>query len=303
LLARTQSQIVADDLERRHPGLQVELVLIKTTGDVVLDKPLHDIGGKGLFVKELELALLSGQVDFAVHSFKDVPVTMPLVDESDLVIAATTTRQDARDALAWRPDKGPPPSVADLPQGAVIATGSLRRRCQLLQRRPDLVVQPIRGNVDTRLRKLHEGTMDGVILAMAGLRRVGMFDSQTMRPLEPDEVLPAPGQGALALQCRRDADRVRPLLAALHDADCATCVAAERELVRRLGGDCHSPIAAYATTEGGQLRLRAAVGARDGQTPVVFADATGMAQPMDEVVGQCFEQLTRQGAERLLGGR
>lgn len=302
LLARTQSQIVADDLERRHPGLRVELVLIKTTGDVVLDKPLHDIGGKGLFVKELELALLAGQVDFAVHSFKDVPVTMPLVDESDLVIAATTQRQDARDALAWRPDKGPPPSVADLPQGAVIATGSLRRRCQLLQRRPDLVIQPIRGNVDTRLRKLHEGTMDGVVLAMAGLRRVGMFDSQTMRPLEPDEMLPAPGQGALALQCRRDADRVRSLLAALHDADCAACVEAEREIVRRLGGDCHSPIAAYATIEAGQLRLRAAVGARDGQTPVVFGEASGPANAAGEVVRQCFEQLTGQGADGLLRG-
>jgi hydroxymethylbilane synthase len=300
LLARTQSRIVADDLERHHPGLRVELVLIKTTGDVVLDKPLHDIGGKGLFVKELELALLSGQVDFAVHSFKDVPVTMPLVDESELIIAATTQRQDARDALAWRPDKGPPPpSVAELPQGAVIATGSLRRRCQLLQRRPDLVIQPIRGNVDTRLRKLREGPLDGVILAMAGLRRIGLFDGQTMRALEPDELLPAPGQGALALQCRRDAEGVRSLLGALHDAECATCVEAEREIVRRLGGDCHSPIAAYATPEAGRLRLRAAAGARDGQTPVVFGDASG---PVGAVVDQCFEQLKRQGADRLLRG-
>jgi hydroxymethylbilane synthase len=302
LLARTQSQIVADDLEKRHPGVHVELVIVKTTGDVVVDQPLHDIGGKGLFVKELELALLAGEVDFAVHSYKDVPVTMPLVDETNLVIAATTERQDARDAMAFRPGQAVV-AVKDLPKGVVVGTGSLRRRCQLLQRRPDLVIQPVRGNIDTRLRKLAEGQFDAIVLAMAGLRRVGMFDSETIRAMEVEEMIPAGGQGALALQCRRDAQSVRDLLAGLHDESCATCVGVERELVLRLGGDCHSPIAALATLEGDALRLRAAVGARDGNTPVVFADVSGARDDSAAVVEGCFRKLMEQHADALLSAR
>src|SRR3954469_3456163 len=167
LLARSQSQMIADELMRLHPGLRVELIIIKTSGDQVQDKPLADIGGKGLFTKELEQALLDRHVDFAVHSFKDVPVTMPLVDQADLIIAAVPKREVPFDALISLKAK----SIADLPQGAKIGTGSLRRRAQLLELRPDLVIENIRGNVDTRVRKMKSGEFDAVILAVAGLRR------------------------------------------------------------------------------------------------------------------------------------
>jgi hydroxymethylbilane synthase len=291
LLARTQSRIVADELEKAHPGVQVELIIVKTTGDAITDKPLHDIGGKGLFVKELELALLAGEVDFAVHSYKDVPVTMPLVDESNLIIAATSVREDPRDVLVTRGDGR---TLADLPTGGSVATGSLRRRCQVLNRRADLKVVPIRGNVDTRLRKLQEGNCDAVILALAGVKRVGLFDSAIMSAIEVDEMLPAPGQGALALQCRKDDSRMRDLLTVLNDADCTKCVEVEREIVRRLGGDCHSPIAAFAVIEQSDINLRVAVGARDGELPVAFAQSRGSAQ---HVVEECVDNLHSQDAD------
>ena len=181
--------MIATDLETRHPGLQVELVIIKTSGDIIADKPLHDAGGKGLFTKELELALLAEEVDFAVHSYKDVPVTMPLVDGTELMIAATPTREDPRDVLALREVTTGhlPPRLADLPPGTRIGTGSLRRRCQILAKRPDLVIQPIRGNIDTRIHKLEEGLHDAIVLAMAGLHRTRMFDASLMHILEPDE--------------------------------------------------------------------------------------------------------------------
>ena len=320
LLARTQSQLVADDLEKRHPGLQVELIIIKTSGDVITDKPLHDAGGKGLFVKELELALLAAEVDLAVHSYKDVPVIDPrapsvsdgssrpvdgssplLHGSSHLIISATPPREDPRDVLVSRIHDGQaPPSLHDLPPGATIGTGSLRRGCQILHRRPDLVVQPIRGNIDTRLRKLQEGQHDAIVLAMAGVRRAGLFDAACMQILELDVMLPAPGQGALALQCRRNDDRTRNLLTALHDADVELCVTAERQLVAKLGGDCHSPIAALATLDGDTLRLRAAVGARDGGTPVIFANASGPRTHPHTVVENCFAALDDQNVESLL---
>src|SRR5687768_14549647 len=158
LLARTQSQLVADDLMLRHPGLRVELVIVRTSGDRITDRPLHEFGGKGLFTKELEQALLAGEVDFAVHSFKDVPVTMPLVDTSGLTIAAVPAREDPRDVLVSRKAK----RLADLPPGARVGTGSLRRACQIVHARPDVVIEPVRGNIDTRLRKLTEGHYDAI---------------------------------------------------------------------------------------------------------------------------------------------
>ena len=297
LLARAQSQLVADALERLHPNLKVELRIFKTSGDQVQDRPLHEVGGKGLFTKELELALLAGEVDFAVHSFKDVPVTMPLVDQTDLVIAAVPEREDPRDVLASRTGAR---SLADLPAGARVGTGSLRRRCQVLAARPDVVVEPVRGNVDTRLRKMEEGRYDAVILALAGLRRTGLFDGARMAALDGRELLPAPGQGALALQCRREDARTRELLSPLHHGPTATRVAAERELVLRLEGDCHSPIAAVATLEAGELVLRAAVGARGGEPPVVSAGAQGGAGNPSEVAEAVFRSLRDQGAVPLL---
>jgi hydroxymethylbilane synthase len=277
MLAQTQSGLVARLLEQRHPGLRVELTIIKTTGDQITEKPLHEFGGKGLFTKELEQALLSRTIDFAVHSFKDLPVTMPLVDQADLVIAAVPPREDPRDLLVCYNGKGK--TVADLPAGARVGTGSLRRRVQLLEHRPDLVIEPIRGNIDTRLRKCKDGNYDAVILALAGVKRASLFDANHMFPIPTDVLLPAAGQGALALQCRRDEAPTHAFLSALNDPATADCVAAERELVRLLNGDCHSPIAALAERHASAWQLRAAVGGRGGNPPVIHADASIL--PMD----------------------
>ncbi len=187
LLARTQSGLVARMLESAHPGLRVELIIFKTSGDQITERPLHEFGGKGLFTRELEQALLDSQIDFAVHSFKDMPTTMPLVDGTNLIVAAVPGREDPRDVLV----SDRPMSLADLPPGATIGTGSLRRRCQILASRPDVTVEAIRGNVDTRLRKRREGKFDAVVLAMAGIRRVGLYDADTMMPIDAQTLLPA----------------------------------------------------------------------------------------------------------------
>jgi hydroxymethylbilane synthase len=300
LLARAQSQWVAEQVTQRT-GTAVELVVFKTTGDQIADRPLHEIGGKGLFTKELEQALLAGQIDFAVHSFKDVPVTMPLVPQAqaELVVAAVPTREDPRDALVSPTAR----RLADLPAGARIGTGSLRRRCQILHRRPDLIVEPVRGNLDTRLRKLREGQFDAIILAMAGLRRSALWDEQGggMTPIEPDEMLAAAGQGALCLQCRRDDQRTRDLLAMLDDTASRTCVDAERAVVAGLNGDCHSPIAALATINGQTLTLHAAVGAAGGEPPVVSAVAHGSLAQINTIVTHVLDDLKARGALSLLG--
>src|SRR5690348_12396223 len=208
LLARSQSGLIAAELEKRHPGLRVELIILKTTGDVITEKPLHEFGGKGLFTKELEQALLAGQIDLAVHSFKDVPVTMPLVEQEDLVIAAVPAREDPRDVLVSLDAR----SIDQLKKSARVGTGSLRRRCQLLDRRADLEIVPIRGNIDTRIRKLREGQFDAVILAAAGLSRGGLFDPAIMTAIEIEDCVPAAGQGALAIQCRASDERTRGLI-------------------------------------------------------------------------------------------
>lgn len=295
LLSRMQSQWVADALEKAHPNLTVELVLIKTTGDRITDRPLHEAGGKGLFTKELEQALLAGEVDMAVHSYKDVPVTMPLVEQANLIIAAVPPREDPRDVLVAANAK----RIADLPQGAKVGTGSLRRRCQILSLRPDLNVELIRGNIDTRLRKQRDRQYDAILLAFAGLRRSALFDGNDMTPLEPEEILPAAGQGALALQCRRDDPHTRQLLTALHDQATATCVDLERALVQALNGDCHSPIAALATLDDQkQLTFKAAVGKHGGTPPVLRAAATG--ERAETVLKSVLTQLEKQNVRALL---
>jgi hydroxymethylbilane synthase len=293
LLARTQSQLVADELAQLHPGLRVELVTVRTTGDRITDRPLYDVGGKGLFTKELEQALLAGEVDFAVHSFKDVPVTMPLVDTSDLVIAAVPKREDPRDVVVMRD-----PSKGVLPAGAKAGTSSLRRRAQLLELGSDLTILPLRGNIDTRLRKVREGEYDVIVLAMAGLLRAGLYDAGVMKPLDVESMLPAPAQGALALQCRRDDAPTRDVLAALNNSDTAACVAAERAVVAALNGDCHSPIAALATIDGESrgMLLRAAVAGRDGEPPVLRASAQGPAREADALVAKVVKLLFSCGA-------
>jgi len=289
---------VADQLMRLHPGLRVELRIYRTSGDQIVDRPLHELGGKGLFTKELQRALLDRQIDFAVHSYKDVPVTMPLVDASGLVMAAVPPRLDPRDVLVSSQAR----SIEDLPAQAKVGTGSLRRRCQLLARRSDLRVSMVRGNIDTRLRKLRQGEFDAVILAMAGLQRAQLFEAQTMTPIAAELMLPAGGQAALALECRKEDHRTQQLLQSLHDPVTAQCVELERAVVEALGGDCHSPIAVLATREQDQLHLRCVVGARDGQPPLVSAQARSPWNTPRQALDDVVQQLRRGGAAELLRG-
>jgi len=300
LLSRMQGQWVADALEKRHPGVRVELVIVKTTGDQVQDKPLRDIGGKGLFTKELELALLNREIDFAVHSYKDVPVTQPLVAAApaELIIVAVPQREDPRDTLCATDIR----RIQDLPQGAKVGTSSLRRRCQLLAIRPDLDILMIRGNVDTRVKKRRGGEYDAIVLAMAGLRRSALYDAGDMTPIELDELLPAAAQGALAIQCRRNDDDTRELLAFLDDAQTAACVDLERRVVAALEGDCHSPIAALASIDAATLTLRAAVGKCGGDPPVLRAQSTGAVEERDTLLKSVVDSLITQGARKMLQG-
>jgi hydroxymethylbilane synthase len=288
LLAQSQSAAVAREIQRLHPDIQIKTILIKTTGDQITDRPLHEAGGKGLFVKELEQALLAGQIDFAVHSCKDLPVTMPLVDQSDLILAAIPVRLDPRDVLICHDAT----TISQLPRGAVVATASLRRRCQLLARRPDLRIQNVRGNIDTRVKKLRAGEFDAMILAFAGLTRAALFDPSLMHPLSMEEMLPAPGQGALALQCRRSDQTTRDILQSLDDPPSRVAVDAERAIVAALNGDCHSPIAALATIDNQTLGLRAVIGHRDGNPPIIAAQGSA--------ISTVIAQLRAQGASAIL---
>jgi len=296
MLARVQSQQVARDLEQLNPGLTVELVLLRTTGDQITDRPLHEFGGKGLFTSELEQALLRDEVDLAVHSMKDVPVTMPLVDTARLVIAAIPKREDPRDALVSSNGV----TLDALQRGARVGTGSLRRRAQLLNLRPDLDVVAIRGNIDTRLKRALDGDLDATVLAVAGLHRCGLFDGEIAQALDVDRFIPAAGQGALAIQCRRDDPRTRALLAKLSDDDTSTCVEIERSIVAGLNGDCHSPIAALATIKDGRIFVNAAVAARDGGRPLIRASAEAGLANAREARRQILELLISQGAIDLL---
>ncbi len=274
-LAVAQSTQVADAL--RGLGHPVELRVIRTTGDRIQDRPLADAGGKGLFTKEIELALIAGEVDLAVHSYKDVPVTMPLVDESGLTMAAVPRRADVRDVIvsAWAGGHGGVDAVRALRPGATVATGSLRRRCQLLAVRPDLDVVGIRGNIDSRLRRWREGTVDAVVLAAAGLHRAGLFDGDHTAAFDPEDMVPSAGQGALALQCRADDGSTVAALAALDDPATRAAVDAEREVVRLMEADCHSPLGVYARFDGDELTVTWAVGAAGGEPPVARRSARG----------------------------
>ncbi len=296
LLSRLQSEWVARRLESLHAGLRVDICPITTTGDRITDRPLHELGGKGLFTKELEIALLDRNVDFVVHSFKDVPVTMPLVDVHELVIAAVPVREDPRDLLACATAR----TIADLPAAAKVGTGSLRRQAQMLAIRRDLQMLPIRGNVDTRIRKLLAGDFDAVVLAVAGVRRSGLFTSDYMTPVPVEQMLPAAAQGALALQCREDAAEIRELLASLHDPTAALAAKLEREVVRLLNGDCTSPIAALAEIQNNQITLTAAVAKRSGQPPVIRAHASAPINQFDSLPPTVVKALVAQGAKDLL---
>jgi hydroxymethylbilane synthase len=291
LLARSQSAIVAEQIKMRRPDVQIEQVIVKTTGDQIADRPLWEEGGKGLFVKELELALLENRIDFAVHSLKDMPMTMPLVDESDLVIAAVPPREDVRDVLISQKAA----TIATLPPAARIGAGSLRRKCQLLALRNDLRIEPLRGNIDTRVKKLRAGEFDATILAMAGLKRAGLLDPAIMYSLPLETILPAPGQGALALQCRKQDAKTRAILAEFDDANSHAEVAAEREIVAAMKCDCHSAIGVYARTEGKTMEIRAILGAPGGELPIKRALTNGDIANVSEITLGIVSQLSSPG--------
>lgn len=295
-LARMQSQLIADLIEKTHPDVAVELVIIKTTGDQVQDRPLSEVGGKGLFTREIEQALLREEIDLAVHSYKDLPVTQPLVPQEGLVVAAVPEREDPRDVLVCQACE----SIESLVPGAKVGTSSLRRQCQLLAIRPDLQITPMRGNIDSRLRKVQEKQYDAIILAMAGVRRAGLFDMDWMHPVETRQLVPAAGQGALALQCRAADAATRQRLAALDDRPTRVCVDCERALVAMLEGDCHAPIGALASYEGEDIVLQAVVGPPGGQGPVVTVQVRKPADRTDDLVAEAFVELERQGAMRML---
>jgi hydroxymethylbilane synthase len=253
LLALAQCRAFVETLRQTEPALEARELQIVTSGDRIQDRPLADAGGKGLFVKEIEEALLDGRADFAVHSIKDVPGTLP----SGLVLACVPRREDARDVLVSPRYQ----TLAGLPKGASVGTSSLRRSVTIQNCRPDLNVVPLRGNVDTRLRKVESGALDAIVLARAGLVRLGLVTRAT-EVLGTDAWLPAVGQGALGIECRADDAEMRAVLARLHDPESAVCVAAERGVLVAVGGDCKTPLGAHAERTAEGLRLRAFVAAR-----------------------------------------
>ncbi len=258
-LALAQCRALVASLATIEPRLRLEELQVVTSGDRIQDRPLADIGGKGLFVKEIEEALLDGRAHFAVHSIKDVPAALP----RGLLIACIPTREDPRDVLVAPTHR----TLSKLPPGARVGTSSLRRMASLKAIRPDLTVVAIRGNVDTRLRKLDEGQFDAIVLARAGLLRLGLAARET-QVLTPTESLPAVGQGALGIECRADDSATRAVLAPLHDAETATCVAAERGVLLALGGDCRTPLGAFAERTADAMRVRAFIARADGSSPL-----------------------------------
>jgi hydroxymethylbilane synthase len=290
-LARAQTAQICATLERAHPGLVVETVLIRTSGDRLSQGSLAPVGGKGLFVKELEEALVAERIDCAVHSMKDVPAALA----PGLAIGAVPPRADARDVLVGGGTDG----LVGLAAGTRIGTASVRRRAQLLARRRDLDVVFLRGNVDTRLRKWRAGEVDALVLAAAGLARLGVSEPAA-RPLDPDVLLPAVGQGALALECRAGDPDTRALLAAVADADARDAVTAERAFLIAIGGDCNTPLAAHARVLAGDVRLRVQVSDVDGRDWFEDEDAASRADA--EGLGRALAaRLLARGAGRVLG--
>jgi len=289
-LALWQSEHVADRLRETHPGLTVELVPMSTRGDEVLDRSLAAIGGKGLFLKELELAMLRGDADCAVHSLKDVPMEL----EPGFALPAILTRADYADAFVSNRFE----NIAALPHGARVGTSSLRRQAQLRALRPDLQLADLRGNVNTRLSKLDAGEYDAIVLACAGLQRLG-FDGRIRDRLQAPHWLPAPAQGAVAIECREDDDATRELCARLDDADTRTCAEAERAMNRALHGSCHVPVAAFARLQGEHLYLSGLVGSA-GDGIIVRAEGQGRGDAPDALGIEIADKLLSQGAGELI---
>ncbi|GKR02912.1 MULTISPECIES: hydroxymethylbilane synthase [Aeromonas] len=289
-LALWQANFVKDRLEALHPDLQVELVPMSTQGDKILDTPLAKVGGKGLFVKELETAMLEGRADIAVHSMKDVPVEFP----DGLGLHTICEREDPRDAFVSNHFN----QIGELPQGAVVGTSSLRRQCQLRAARPDLVIRDLRGNVNTRLAKLDAGEYDAIILAAAGLKRLEMAH-RIAAFIEPEQSLPANGQGAVGIECRLDDHELHALLAPLEHPETRIRVLTERAMNRALQGGCQVPIGAYALVQGEEVWLRGLVGSPDGSR--VIRDEIRGPLAEGEALGHTLAQrLLAAGADVIL---
>jgi len=289
-LALVQSEWVKKEVQSRHPEVRVDLVKIKTKGDKILDAPLSKVGGKGLFVKEIEEALLKKEVDLAVHSLKDVPAAL----QKGLKLSAYPKREDPRDAfvssLFGR--------VEDLPQGASVGTSSLRRSAQLLHLRPDLQIVPLRGNVDTRLRKLESGDLQAIVLAAAGLRRLGL-SARITALLLPEVVLPAIGQGVLGLEVREDDRKTQELISLLNDPETELAARAERAFLKELEGGCQVPLAGYARVEKDRIVLDGMVAELDGSV-VLRQQRSGGKEKPEEVGVALARQLKAAGADRIL---
>ncbi len=289
-LALWQANHVRDRLRALHPDCPVDLVALSTRGDRILDRSLAKIGGKGLFVKELENALKDGRARIAVHSMKDVPMELP----EGFVIGAILAREDPRDAFVANAYS----NLAALPPGARVGTSSLRREAQLRARFPQLEIRPVRGNVQSRLRKLDAGEFDALILAAAGLKRLGLA-ARIRSILEPDESLPAPGQGALGIECLAEDEAVLQRVRPLDDPASACAVTAERVVSRLLGGSCQVPLGAYAQCDGERLHLRALVASADGRR-LVRAEKTGSAAAPEALGAEVAAALRAGGADALL---
>jgi hydroxymethylbilane synthase len=290
-LALWQAEYVKTQLEHFHPGITVELVPMTTKGDIILDTPLAKVGGKGLFVKELEVAILEGRADIAVHSMKDVPVEFP----EGLGLEVICPREDPRDAFVSNTIK----SLAELPQGAVVGTSSLRRQCQIKALRPDLDIRDLRGNVNTRLRKLDNGEYDAIILAAAGLIRLEMPE-RIQEFIVPEVMLPANGQGAVGIECRTNDLTLKALLAPLGCETTRIRVLAERAMNRALEGGCQVPIGSYAIIkENGEIYLRGLVGATDG-SEILTSEISGSINNAEQIGNILADQLLEKGADKIL---
>jgi hydroxymethylbilane synthase len=285
-----QSEHVAGELKRLYPHCEVSILGITTRGDQIVDRPLAQIGGKALFVKELEAALEDRRADLAVHSAKDVPMRLP----EQFCLAAMTAREDPRDCFVSNLSA----SLETLPPGSIVGTSSLRREAQLRERYPGLQVKPLRGNLDTRLAKLDRGEFQAVVLAAAGLKRLGLA-ARIRAMIEPEQSLPAPGQGALVIECREDQGELRQRLAPLGDFETSACVLAERALSRALSGDCQLPLAAYAVANGAEIRLRGLVAMPDG-SKVVRAELSGPIATPEELGEMLAARLRALGADAIL---
>jgi hydroxymethylbilane synthase len=288
-LALTQTDMIRAALLAAHPGLEVGVEHITTKGDVILDRPLSAIGDKGLFVTEIEDAMRQGRVDLAVHSAKDLPSELP----PDMALAAFPAREDPRDALIARQGY----SFDQLPEGAVVGTSSLRRACQIRHHRQDLQIVDLRGNVDTRLRKLDEGQYDAIVLAAAGLRRLGL-EQRVTQFLDPTLMLPAVSQGILGIEVRAGDTEIADLLAPLDDANARAAALAERAFLRRVGGGCQVPVAAYAQLDGQHITIAGLIGSREGH--IIRGELDGTVSEAETLGTRLAEALLSQGGHALL---